>query len=43
MPFSNRPKSLSLGKNIVAQPRPQPPRPNLIKSIKSHYLYLIVL
>ena len=40
MPFSNRPKSLSLGKNIgIAQPRPQPPRPNLIKSIKSHYLY----
>ena len=35
MPFSNRPKSLSLGKNIgIAQPRPQPPRPNLIKSIK---------
>ena len=40
MPFSNRPKSLSLGKNIgIAQPRPQAPRPHQIKATKSHYLY----
>jgi len=40
MPYSNRPKSLSLGKNIgIAQPRSQPPRPHQIKATKAHYLY----